>query len=139
MGNVLATMWCAARRTQTYCSRPSRSERIVGKREVEPPHPRRRAVAETLRKWCRISSSGIGSADEIIKGFAPTAVPDADVTEVADAIVRVVDAPFGKRPFRVHIDPASDGAEVVNAVADRVRVELLRNMGLADLQHPGKS
>lgn len=79
--------------------------------------------------------------DEIMKGFARSAVPDADVTEVAAAIVRVVDAPFGKRPFRVHVDPASDGAEVVNAVADRVRVELLRNMGLADLQHPtsGKS
>ena len=25
---------------------------------------------------------------------------------------RVVDAPFGKRPFRVHIDPTQDGAEV---------------------------
>jgi len=67
--------------------------------------------------------------DEIMKGFARTAAPDADATEVAHAIVRVVDVPFGKRPFRVHIDPASDGAEVVNAVADRVRVELLRNMG----------
>jgi len=77
--------------------------------------------------------------DEIMKGVARIAVPDADITEVADVIVGVVDAPFGKRPFRVHIDPASDGAEVVNAVADRVRIELLRNMGLADLQHPGKS
>jgi hypothetical protein len=77
--------------------------------------------------------------DEIMKGFARTAVPDADITEGADAIVGVVDAPFGKRPFRVHIDPASDAAEVVNAVADRVRVELLRHMGLADLRHPGKS
>lgn len=41
--------------------------------------------------------------------------------------------PFGKRPFRVHVDPANDGAEVVNGVADRVRAELLRNMGLGDL------
>lgn len=41
-----------------------------------------------------------------------------------------------KRPFRIHIDPANDGAEVVNGVADRVRVELLRNMGLADLLRP---
>lgn len=74
--------------------------------------------------------------EEIMQGFTRTAVPDADVTEVADAIVRVVDAPFGKRPFRVHVDPASDGAEVVNGVADRVRAELLRNMGLGDLLHP---
>lgn len=75
-------------------------------------------------------------ADEIMQGFARTAAPDADVTEVANAIAGVVDTPFGERPFRVHIDPAGDGAEVVNGVADRVRAELLRNMGLADLLHP---
>ena len=74
--------------------------------------------------------------EEIMQGFARTAVPDADVAEVARAIVRVVEMPFGKRPFRVHVDPANDGAEAVNAVADRVRAELLRNMGLSDLLHP---
>jgi NAD(P)-dependent dehydrogenase (short-subunit alcohol dehydrogenase family) len=74
--------------------------------------------------------------EQIMEGFARTAVPDADVTEVADAIVKVVDTPFGKRPFRVHVDPANDGAEVVNGVADRMRTELLHNMGLADLLHP---
>ena len=74
--------------------------------------------------------------EEIMQGFARTAVPGADVTEVADAIVTVVGTPFGKRPFRVHVDPANDGAEVVNGVADRVRTELLRNMGLGDLLHP---
>ena len=73
---------------------------------------------------------------EIMQGFAHNAVPDADVTEVADAIVKVVNSPFGKRPFRVHVDPANDGAEVVNGIADRVRTELLRNMGLGDLLHP---
>ena len=44
-------------------------------------------------------------AKEIMDGFARTAVPDADVSEVAKAIVDVVDMPFGRRPFRVHIDP----------------------------------
>jgi hypothetical protein len=39
--------------------------------------------------------------------------------------VKVVDAPFGKRPFRVHIDPTQDGAEVAFAVIDRVRTEML--------------
>jgi hypothetical protein len=58
--------------------------------------------------------------------------------DVAEAIVRVVDMPFGKRPFRVHIDPVNDGAEVVNGAADRVRVELLRNVGLSDLLKPTK-
>jgi hypothetical protein len=55
------------------------------------------------------------------------------------AVVRVVALPFGKRPFRVHIDPADVGAEVVNGVADRVRAELLRKIGLADLLKPVSS
>jgi len=78
-------------------------------------------------------------AKQIMKGFALTAAADADVSEVAKAIVRVVDMPFGTRPFRVHIDPAQDGAEIVNGVADRVRAELLRNMGLADLLTPSST
>ncbi len=55
-----------------------------------------------------------------------TVVPDADVIEVAKAIVKVVDVLFGTRPFRVHIDPADDGSEVVNAAADRIRKEFSR-------------
>lgn len=77
-----------------------------------------------------------GFADQVLKGFAGIVPPDADVSAVAEAIVHVVDAPFGKRPFRVHIDPTQDGAEVVNAVADRVRAEMLRRIGLADVLTP---
>ncbi len=76
---------------------------------------------------------------QIMKGFELTAVPNADVSEVAKAIVKVVDMPFGTRPFRAHIDPANDGAEMVNGVADRVRAELLRNMKLADLLRPSST
>ena len=67
-----------------------------------------------------------GFADDVLKGFSSIVPPDANVEGVADAIVKVVDAPFGKRPFRVHYDPTQDGAEVVNMVSDRVRAELLR-------------
>jgi len=55
------------------------------------------------------------------------------VSAVADAIVKLVGAPFGARPFRVHIDPTHDGAEVTFAVMDRVRAEMLRRVGLPDL------
>jgi hypothetical protein len=55
---------------------------------------------------------------------------------VARAIKRVVDTSFGKRPFRVHIDPSQDGAEVVNAVADRMRREMYRNIDLELLLSP---
>jgi NAD(P)-dependent dehydrogenase (short-subunit alcohol dehydrogenase family) len=75
-------------------------------------------------------------ADQVRAGFASIVPVGADVAAVADAIVKVVDTPFGKRPFRVHIDPTQDGAEVVNAVSDRVRAELLRRIGLTDVLTP---
>ena len=74
-----------------------------------------------------------------LKGLAALEPPDADPTAVADAIVKVVGTPFGKRPFRVHIDPSQDGAEIVNGVADRVRAELLRRIGLEDVLRPSVS
>jgi hypothetical protein len=54
----------------------------------------------------------------------------------AAAIVKVVDAPFGKRPFRVHIDPMQDGAEVAFAVIDRLRTEMLHRVRLDELLAP---
>ena len=77
-----------------------------------------------------------GVADHALKGLAALEPADADPADVARAIVEVVEAPFGKRPFRVHIDPSQDGAEIVNGVADRVRREMFRNIGLADLLSP---
>jgi NAD(P)-dependent dehydrogenase (short-subunit alcohol dehydrogenase family) len=77
-----------------------------------------------------------GLADQVLKGFASIVPPEADVSAVSAAIVKVDGAPFGKRPLRVHIDPTQDGAEVVNAVSDRVRAELLRRIGLGDLLIP---
>jgi len=78
--------------------------------------------------------AGIG--EQIQKALAAIEPPDADASAVASAIVKVVDAPFGKRPFRVHIDPSEDGASVSFAVIDRVRAELLRRVGLSDLLEP---
>ena len=40
-----------------------------------------------------------------ILGSRDRLVLNADIKEVADAIVRVVNMPFGTRPFRLHIDP----------------------------------
>jgi hypothetical protein len=77
-----------------------------------------------------------GFAEEVLKGFSVIVPPDANVEGVADAIVTVVNTPFGRRPFRVHYDPSQDGAEVVNMVSDRVRAELLRRIGLADVLKP---
>jgi NAD(P)-dependent dehydrogenase (short-subunit alcohol dehydrogenase family) len=77
-----------------------------------------------------------GIADQALKGLAGLEPADADPSEVARQIVRVIDMPFGKRPFRVHVDPSQDGAEVVNAVADRMRREMYLNIGLEALLSP---
>jgi NAD(P)-dependent dehydrogenase (short-subunit alcohol dehydrogenase family) len=74
-----------------------------------------------------------GLMDQVSQRLAEIAPADADPTEVARAMVRIVDAPAGQRPFRVHVDPADDGAAVVNAVGDRIRTEFYRRIGLDDL------
>jgi len=74
-----------------------------------------------------------GLPERSLQGLASLEPADADAGAVATAIARIVDMPFGKRPFRTHIDPSQDGCEIVNGVADRVRAELLRRIGLEDL------
>ena len=71
-----------------------------------------------------------------MKAFSAIVPADADASSVADAIVEVVDTPFGQRPFRVHIDPTQDGADVAFGVIDRVRSEMLHRVGFSDLLHP---
>ena len=77
-----------------------------------------------------------GFGEQIQNAFAAIVPPEADASSVADAIVKVVDTPFGKRPFRVHVDPTQDGADVAFAVIDRVRNEMLHRVGFSDVLHP---
>ena len=77
-----------------------------------------------------------GVPEKALQGLAALEPVDADPASVAAAIVDIVNRPFGTRPFRVHIDPSQDGAEIVNGVADRVRAEMFRNIGLSDLLKP---
>ncbi|MFJ6569740.1 SDR family oxidoreductase [Streptomyces sp. NPDC091292] len=77
-----------------------------------------------------------GLMDQVAQRLADLAPADADVSQVADAIVQVVGTEHGKRPFRVHIDPADDGSETVSAVADHIRAEFLTRIGLDDLLAP---
>jgi NAD(P)-dependent dehydrogenase (short-subunit alcohol dehydrogenase family) len=70
---------------------------------------------------------------EVQPRLGSLAPDDADPATIARAIADVVDMPAGQRPFRVHLDPAKDGAEVVSAVADRIRVEFFHRIGLESL------
>ena len=77
-----------------------------------------------------------GVAQAALHGLAALEPADADVAEVAKAMVEIIDMPFGTRPLRRHIDPSEDGCEIVNGVADRVRAELFWKVGLQDLLKP---
>ena len=75
-------------------------------------------------------------ADKIKDALAGTVPGSADPADVGRAVVDIVKTPFGQRPLRVYVDPASDGAEVVFRVMDRVRSEYLHRLGQAELLHP---
>ena len=75
---------------------------------------------------------------QVQQAFAKIVPEDADPTGVADGIVRIVDMPFGTRPFRFHYDPTQDGADVGFTVLDRLRAEMLHRVGLSDLLKPAK-
>ena len=73
-----------------------------------------------------------GFGERVQKALAATVPDDADVGLVGKAIVDAVDAPRGKRPYRINVDLASDGSAVVHPVLDRVREEFLRRIGLEE-------
>ena len=97
-------------------------------------HSGRPADAARLAEYEAGPTKGLG--EEILKAFAAIVPPDADASAVSDAIVQVVNTPFGKRPFRVYVDPTQDGADVAFAVMDRVRAEMLHRVGFSDLLKP---
>ena len=93
-------------------------------------HPADTATAEAYDAFYA------GLMDDVGKALAVLAPADADVREVADAIVRIVDTPKGERPFRTTIDPANDGSEQVSDLADAVRADFYARIGMPDLLTP---
>ncbi|MFI5679002.1 SDR family NAD(P)-dependent oxidoreductase [Streptomyces cellulosae] len=77
-----------------------------------------------------------GLVRQVSEKLAAPAPEDADASLVSDEIARIVALPEGERPYRVHIDPADDGAEEVSDVGDRVRREFLTRIDLGDLLTP---
>jgi hypothetical protein len=77
-----------------------------------------------------------GFAEQVQQAFAAIVPDDADPASVSDAIAKVVDMPFGQQPFRVHVDPTQDGADVGFTVLDRMRTDMLYRVGLGDLTKP---
>ncbi|SDT45402.1 3-oxoacyl-[acyl-carrier protein] reductase [Bradyrhizobium canariense] len=78
------------------------------------------------------ASGGIGAAvaERLGKDGFAVVVNYAGNAASAEAVIARIESEG------VHIDPSQDGAEVVNTVADRMRREIYRNIGLADLLSP---
>lgn len=77
-----------------------------------------------------------GFAEDIKGALAQTVPGDADPFAIARAVVDIVAASHGNRPYRVVIDPADDGAAVSFAVIDRIRAQFLTRIGHAELLKP---
>ncbi|MCZ0731638.1 SDR family NAD(P)-dependent oxidoreductase [Mycolicibacterium iranicum] len=74
-----------------------------------------------------------GFTTRVREAFDAIVPADADPETVARAVAAVVDTAHGQRPFRVHIDPSQDGADVGFAVQDRLKAEMLHRTGLSEL------
>ncbi|BBG00725.1 MULTISPECIES: SDR family oxidoreductase [Pseudonocardia] len=96
-------------------------------------HPADRATADAYE------ARYPGLVDQVGERLAEMAPADADVAQVAEAVVRIVGTAHGSRPFRVHVDPVDDGSEEVSDIADRVRARFLDRIGFGDLLHPHAS
>jgi NAD(P)-dependent dehydrogenase (short-subunit alcohol dehydrogenase family) len=79
-----------------------------------------------------------GFSASVQQAFAKIVPDDAEPGPVATLIADVVAMPLGQRPFRLHYDPAEDGANIGFAVLDRLRAEMLHRVGLADLLTPAR-
>jgi len=77
-----------------------------------------------------------GVLDQVAERLDALTPPDADPQAVADELVRIVGLPRGRRPFRTVVDFVGDGAREVLEVAETVRVDFARRIGIADLLVP---
>ena len=77
-----------------------------------------------------------GVMDKVGERLSALSPAHADPQAVADDITRIVGLPAGTRPFRSVTDFIDDGAAEVTMVAERVREEFARRIGIADMLKP---
>lgn len=77
-----------------------------------------------------------GVLDQVGERLDALTPSEADPQAVADELVRIVGLPRGQRPFRTVVDFVGDGAREVLEVAEAVRVDFARRIGIADLLVP---
>jgi len=95
--------------------------------------------ADDARAGEYVAGPYAGFGARVQEAFAGIVPDDADPVLVANAVVAIVAAPPGRRPFRMVVDPTDDGAAVGFAVTDRLRAEMLTRTGLNELLRPRSS
>ena len=58
---------------------------------------------------------------QTLRGVEKNMQPNTDPVVIAEAIVKIVQAPEVKKSFRAHVDSFGDGSEDVNGLSDRKR------------------
>lgn len=87
-----------------------------GTRPADLPPPRRPIPASNASK---------SRSPQRLMELSP---PDADPRAVGEEILRIVALPAGRRPFRPMVDFLHDGAEQVNATAERAQAALMNRL-----------
>ncbi|WP_457580937.1 SDR family oxidoreductase [Ensifer canadensis] len=93
------------------------------------PTAGRPADKETVAAYARYD----GLLDRVGERLSELTPDDADPQAVADEVVRIVGLPEGSRPARSVIDFVGDGAAEVIEIAERMRIDFARRIGIADL------
>lgn len=93
------------------------------------PTAGRPADKETVGAYSRYD----GLLDRVGERLSELTPDHADPQAVADEVVRIVGLPKGSRPARSVIDFVGDGAAEVIEIAERVRIDFARRIGIADL------
>jgi len=96
------------------------------------PNAGRPSDAATVAAYARYD----GLMDQVGTRLSALMPEDADPQAVADRIADIVAFPAGQRPFRTMVDFIDDGATAVTEVAERVRVDFARRIGIDDLLAP---
>lgn len=96
------------------------------------PNAGKPADANTVAAYARYE----GLMDQVGAKLSALMPEDADPQAVAEAIARLVTLSPGTRPFRTMVDFLDDGATAVTEVAEKVREEFAKRIGIDDLLKP---
>ena len=95
--------------------------------------------ADTARAAEYASGPTRDLAEQARMGDQNIQVDDMDPADIGRAVVQLVAMPYGKRPFRVTVDPTDGGADEINKIGDRVRAAYLTRAGMADILRPTRA